>query len=72
MDRNQFEHLSDDELVSKLVLHGGGHDVTNLRWLCGPHNHLHAELTFGRDHVQRRIRLRQQRRSTAKDEPSRS
>ena len=49
--------------------HGGGHDLTNVRSLCGPHNLLHAELTFGREYVQHRIHLRQQK-STTKEDPA--
>src|SRR5215467_11066887 len=37
---------------------GGGDDASNLRVVCRSHNRLYAERAFGRDHVERRIRLR--------------
>ena len=38
---------------------GGPHTVENLRVRCYPHNKLHAEKTFGREHVEERIHFRQ-------------
>ena len=38
---------------------GGPDTVENLRVRCRPHNKLHAEKTFGRQHVERRIHFRQ-------------
>jgi 5-methylcytosine-specific restriction endonuclease McrA len=37
---------------------GGSDEVGNLRVRCRAHNRLHAERTFGRQHVERRIRER--------------
>src|SRR5215472_3131156 len=40
---------------------GGGDDASNLRVVCRSHNRLHAEQSFGQDHVERGIHLRQSR-----------
>jgi 5-methylcytosine-specific restriction endonuclease McrA len=40
---------------------GGGDDATNLRVVCRAHNGLHAENAFGKEHVERRIHIRQRR-----------
>jgi 5-methylcytosine-specific restriction endonuclease McrA len=37
---------------------GGADTVENLRVRCRPHNKLHAEKTFGREHVEERIHFR--------------
>jgi hypothetical protein len=37
---------------------GGSDEVHNLRVRCRTHNHLHAEQTFGKEHVERKIRER--------------
>jgi hypothetical protein len=37
---------------------GGSDDLANLRVRCRAHNHLHAEQTFGKHHVARKIRER--------------
>ncbi len=46
---------------------GGHHDADNLRVLCRAHNQLHAEQTFGREHVERHRHLRQQKCSSRSD-----
>lgn len=48
-----------DHVVSKAL--GGTDDVDNLRVRCRAHNQHHAEQVFGRDHVERRIHLRQRK-----------
>ena len=50
---------------------GGPDDAANLRVLCRPHNSLHAEEVFGREHVARRIdfRRRKSRRPDAAPRP---
>lgn len=40
---------------------GGSGDASNLRLLCRAHNRLLAEQTFGREHVEKSIRLRQRK-----------
>jgi hypothetical protein len=40
---------------------GGNGESRNVRVLCKAHNRLHAEQTFGRQHVQGRIHLRQKK-----------
>ena len=39
---------------------GGSGDVTNTRVLCAAHNRFEAERAFGRGHVEKRIRMRQE------------
>ena len=48
---------------------GGAHTVENLRVRCWAHNKLHAEKTFGREHVEERVHFRQRtsRRVKAND-----
>ena len=48
--------LEVDHVASRAL--GGDGDVSNLRVLCKPHNRLHAEEVFGREHVDRAIDLR--------------
>ena len=48
-----------DHIVPKA--RGGESDAPNLRVLCRAHNQLYAEQVFGREHVARRIYLRQRR-----------
>jgi RuvA, C-terminal domain len=40
---------------------GGSGESSNLRVLCRPHNRLHAEEVFGREHVARQIDFRQRK-----------
>ena len=49
-----------DHIVPKA--RGGASDAANLRVVCRAHNQLYAEQAFGRDHVGRRIYLRQRRK----------
>jgi 5-methylcytosine-specific restriction endonuclease McrA len=44
---------------------GGSDDAENIRLLCRFHNALHAQRTFGREHVERAIQLRQHKREQA-------
>ena len=48
---------------------GGPHTLENLRVRCFPHNKLHAEKTFGRKHVEERIRFRQRKAHRVKEAP---
>jgi hypothetical protein len=49
---------------------GGGDDLGNLRVRCRAHNQLYAEQTFGREHVERRIRERRDPRRRGYATPS--
>ena len=44
---------------------GGSNEASNLRLRCRLHNRLHAEQSFGREHVERQIHLRQRRPNAA-------
>ena len=46
---------------------GGGDDSQNLRVRCRAYNRLWAEQTFGKDHVERRIHLRQRKSMPRKE-----
>ena len=46
---------------------GGAHTIENLRVRCYPHNKLHAEKTFGREHVEERIHFRYRTSHRVKD-----
>jgi len=48
-----------DHIVPKAC--GGSDEVANLRVRCGAHNHLHAEETFGKEHVAERIHFRRRK-----------
>lgn len=48
-----------DHAVSRGI--GGNDELDNLRVRCRAHNKVHAEHVFGRDYVERQIRLRQQK-----------
>jgi RuvA, C-terminal domain len=48
-----------DHTVSQGV--GGSDELRSLRVGCQAHNKLHKENVFGRDHVERQIRLRRQK-----------
>jgi 5-methylcytosine-specific restriction endonuclease McrA len=53
-----------DHVVARAL--GGTDELVNLRVLCRAHNRLHAERTFGKEHVESKIRERpRQRGSTA-------
>jgi hypothetical protein len=47
---------------------GGSEEASNLRVRCRAHNRLHAEKTFGREHVAERIHFRQRKSRRVKDE----
>lgn len=52
-----------DHVESRVL--GGSSGADNLRILCRSHNRFHAEQVFGKDHVARRIHLRQEKRHRA-------
>jgi energy-coupling factor transporter ATP-binding protein EcfA2 len=59
--------LEVDHVVAKAL--GGSNDAGNLRVLCRAHNQLLAEQTFGREWIERCRHFRQQKSTTARDEP---
>ncbi|HEY3235160.1 MAG TPA: RuvA C-terminal domain-containing protein [Polyangiaceae bacterium] len=48
---------------------GGSGEAGNIRVLCRAHNRLHAEETFGRQHVEKKIHLRQKKCPPPRDQP---
>jgi hypothetical protein len=52
-----------DHIEAKAL--GGSNDASNLRVLCRAHNQLRAEQTFGREHIEQKRHLRQQKSTAA-------